>query len=165
MVVDVRDDPAASSSSTRSAHDGGGSIDSRETRSWSSYVARMPRRSRAVATLLTRCENFVVFCLCIVFRRAPLNGGLPTARTGDLRLLPDRDSQLRRQALAAELGSPARSLFGLDELRDRGYSVSHNLERTRSRSRVRARAAGGAMKRTVERAGGYGETSRPSSRR
>ncbi len=67
-----------------------------------------------------------------------------------------RDSQLRRRALAAELGSAARySLFGLYELRDRGYSVNHNLERS-GPTPGWARAAGGAMKRAVERGGGYG---------
>jgi glycosyltransferase involved in cell wall biosynthesis len=67
-----------------------------------------------------------------------------------------RDSQPRRRALAAPPGSAERySLFGLDELRDHGLSVRHNLERS-GRIPGWARSAGGATKWAVERAGGYG---------
>jgi glycosyltransferase involved in cell wall biosynthesis len=66
-----------------------------------------------------------------------------------------RDSLQRRRALEATLGSPERYLlFGLDELRTRGYEARHNLERPVPPQW--ARLLGGAAKRAVERAGGYG---------
>jgi glycosyltransferase involved in cell wall biosynthesis len=66
-----------------------------------------------------------------------------------------RDSPQRRRALEADLGSPERYLlFGLDELRARGYEVRHNLERPAPP--WRARVLGRFAKRAVERAGGYG---------
>jgi glycosyltransferase involved in cell wall biosynthesis len=54
-----------------------------------------------------------------------------------------------------EPGSPARySLYGMDQLADRGFAVRHNLERPRpSRG---ARTVGAALKRGLEAAGGYG---------
>ena len=40
-----------------------------------------------------------------------------------------RDSPHRRAALGLEPGSPARySLYGLDQLVERGYAVRHNLD-------------------------------------
>ena len=66
-----------------------------------------------------------------------------------------RDAPPRRAALELEPGSPARySLYGMDQLADRGFAVRHNLERSRP-SRA-ARAAGGVLKRGLEAAGGYG---------
>jgi glycosyltransferase involved in cell wall biosynthesis len=66
-----------------------------------------------------------------------------------------RDSPQRRAALAAAPGSAERYLlFGLDELRARGYSVRHGLERDRGPRW--ASVTGGAAKRGLERAGGYG---------
>jgi glycosyltransferase involved in cell wall biosynthesis len=66
-----------------------------------------------------------------------------------------RDSPHRRAALGLEPGSPARySLYGLDQLVERGYAVRHNLERPDS-SRG-ARTAGEALKRGLEATGGYG---------
>ena len=66
-----------------------------------------------------------------------------------------RDSPQRRRALRAEPGAPARyMLFGLDELRSRGHDVEHNLERDAPPRW--ARVAGGAVKRGLERSGGYG---------
>lgn len=66
-----------------------------------------------------------------------------------------RDSTQRRRALAAPPGSAERYvLFGLDQLRDRGLSARHNLERPGAPGW--ARLAGGAMKRALETAGGYG---------
>lgn len=66
-----------------------------------------------------------------------------------------RDSPQRRAALALEPGSAARySLYGMDELAERGWGVRHNLEcAAPGRSAV---VAGAAMKRGVEAAGGYG---------
>jgi len=66
-----------------------------------------------------------------------------------------RDAPLRRAALDLELGSAARySLYGMDQLADRGFAVRHNLERSEP-SRA-ARTAGAALKRGLEAAGGYG---------
>jgi len=66
-----------------------------------------------------------------------------------------RDSPERRGALASPAGSPERYLlFGLDELRERGVDVAHNLE---GGGPARwARLLGGAAKWVLERAGGYG---------
>jgi glycosyltransferase involved in cell wall biosynthesis len=67
-----------------------------------------------------------------------------------------REAPPRRRALAAKPGSPERyQLFGLDELRARGHKARHNLERAPTPP-LWARAAGGAMKRALELAGGYG---------
>lgn len=67
-----------------------------------------------------------------------------------------RDSPQRRLALAAEPGSGERyALYGLDELAASGISTRHNLERGGSPPSW-ARAAGGAAKRALEGAGGYG---------
>jgi glycosyltransferase involved in cell wall biosynthesis len=67
-----------------------------------------------------------------------------------------RDSPQRRRALAAPPGSPERYLlFGLDELRDRGWAARHDLERA-GRPPAWARASGAALKVGLERAGGYG---------
>ena len=66
-----------------------------------------------------------------------------------------RDAPPRRVALELEPGSAARySLYGMDQLGDRGFAVRHNLERSRP-PRV-ARTAGVVLKRGVEGAGGYG---------
>ena len=66
-----------------------------------------------------------------------------------------RDAPHRRAALELEPGSPARySLYGMDQLAERGYSVSHNLERPRPAGW--ARLTGAALKRGLEGAGGYG---------
>jgi glycosyltransferase involved in cell wall biosynthesis len=65
-----------------------------------------------------------------------------------------RDAPHRRAALGLEPGSAARySLYGMDQLAERGYVVRHNLERT---SPPLARTAGAALKRALEAAGGYG---------
>jgi glycosyltransferase involved in cell wall biosynthesis len=67
-----------------------------------------------------------------------------------------RDSAQRRRALAAQPGAAERYvLFGLDQLRERGWSTRHNLERSEPPP-AWARAAGGAVKRGLEAAGGYG---------
>jgi glycosyltransferase involved in cell wall biosynthesis len=67
-----------------------------------------------------------------------------------------RDSPQRRAALRAPVGAPERyALFGLDELRAGGVAVRHNLERPGPPPGW-ARASGGALKRALERAGGYG---------
>jgi glycosyltransferase involved in cell wall biosynthesis len=67
-----------------------------------------------------------------------------------------RDSPERRSALAAKPGSAERyRLFGLDQLASRGFSARHNLERLKAPP-LWARLAGGAMKRALEAAGGYG---------
>jgi glycosyltransferase involved in cell wall biosynthesis len=67
-----------------------------------------------------------------------------------------RDSIVRRRALESRPGSAERyALFGLDELTARGFVVGHNLER-KGRPPRWAAAAGGALKRVLERAGGYG---------
>jgi glycosyltransferase involved in cell wall biosynthesis len=66
-----------------------------------------------------------------------------------------RDSPQRRHALGAEPGSAERyALFGLDELKGRGWTVRHNLER--EAPPAWARISGGAVKGALERAGGYG---------
>ncbi len=66
-----------------------------------------------------------------------------------------RDSPQRRHALRAEPGAPERYLlFGLDELRSRGHDVHHDLERDAPPRW--ARVVGAAVKRGLERAGGYG---------
>jgi glycosyltransferase involved in cell wall biosynthesis len=64
-----------------------------------------------------------------------------------------RDSALRREALASEPGTAVRyCLFGLDELRDAGLDVGHNLEH--GPPGVSARAAGGVLRRAVGALGG-----------
>ena len=66
-----------------------------------------------------------------------------------------RDSPQRRAALALEPGAAARyALYGMDDLAARGHVVRHNLERPASATW--ARVAGGAWKRGLEAAGGYG---------
>ena len=66
-----------------------------------------------------------------------------------------RDSPERRRALAAAPGAAERyRLYGLDELRERGHDVRHNLER--GSSPAWARVSGGLAKSGLERAGGYG---------
>jgi glycosyltransferase involved in cell wall biosynthesis len=66
-----------------------------------------------------------------------------------------RDSPQRRRALRASPEAPERYLlYGLDELRERGYDVRHNLELTAPP--WWARMLGQSVKRGVERAGGYG---------
>jgi glycosyltransferase involved in cell wall biosynthesis len=67
-----------------------------------------------------------------------------------------RDSPQRRSALEAGPGSAERYvLYGLDQIRARGATVHHNLER-RGSSPEWARRVGGTMKWSLERAGGYG---------
>jgi glycosyltransferase involved in cell wall biosynthesis len=67
-----------------------------------------------------------------------------------------RDSPQRRRALASEPGAAERYvLFGLDQLRERGWSVRHNLERP-GPPPFWARAPGRMLKRVVEVTGGYG---------
>jgi glycosyltransferase involved in cell wall biosynthesis len=102
-----------------------------------------------------RAEN-VVRCLCM----GPLEpvGGesptLPTATVTSVFYL-FRDAPQRRAALELAPGSAARyALFGMDQLVDRGYAVRHNLER--EGPSPAARLAGGALKRGLEGAGGYG---------
>jgi glycosyltransferase involved in cell wall biosynthesis len=66
-----------------------------------------------------------------------------------------REAPHRRAALKLEPGSAARySLYGMDQLAERGYGVEHNLER--AGPSLWARAIGATIKRAVERAGGYG---------
>jgi glycosyltransferase involved in cell wall biosynthesis len=66
-----------------------------------------------------------------------------------------RDAPHRRAALELEPGSAARySLFGMDQLADRGFAVRHNLER--STPSGWARVTGAVLKRGLEGAGGYG---------
>jgi glycosyltransferase involved in cell wall biosynthesis len=66
-----------------------------------------------------------------------------------------RDSAQRRRALLANPGAPERYLlFGLDELRGRGYDVRHNLEQ--AAPPTWARVTGDTVRRALERAGGYG---------
>jgi glycosyltransferase involved in cell wall biosynthesis len=67
-----------------------------------------------------------------------------------------RDSPQRRRALAAEPGAAERYvLFGLDQLRERGFRARHNLERAETPP-AWARLVGGVTKRGLETAGGYG---------
>ena len=67
-----------------------------------------------------------------------------------------RDSPERRAALASPPGAPERYLlYGSDQLAEHGWGISHNLERP-GRPPAWARAAGGAMKASLEWAGGYG---------
>jgi glycosyltransferase involved in cell wall biosynthesis len=67
-----------------------------------------------------------------------------------------RDAPARRRALAAPPGSAERyQLFGLDQLAARGLATRHNLERVKPPPRW-ALLLGGAAKRVLERAGGYG---------
>jgi glycosyltransferase involved in cell wall biosynthesis len=67
-----------------------------------------------------------------------------------------RDSPARRRALASAPGSAERYvLFGLDELRERGWAARHNLERAGAPPGW-ARVGGRALKRVLEAAGGYG---------
>lgn len=67
-----------------------------------------------------------------------------------------RDSPQRRAALAAPRGAAERYLlFGLDQLAERGWETSHDLERPGAPP-VWARAAGAVCKFVLERAGGYG---------
>jgi glycosyltransferase involved in cell wall biosynthesis len=66
-----------------------------------------------------------------------------------------RDAPHRRAALELAPGAPARySLYGVDELVERGNAVRHNLERP-APSRA-ARTGGAVLKRGLESAGGYG---------
>ena len=79
---------------------------------------------------------------------------LPTGTVGSL-FISFRDSPQRRRALRAEQGAGERyALFGLDQLRDRGWTVRHNLERARPPGLARASSA--MVKGALERAGGYG---------
>ena len=67
-----------------------------------------------------------------------------------------RDSPQRRAALAAPIGAAERyGLYGLDELVERGWAASHNLERAGDPPRW-ARLAGRAARTALDRAGGYG---------
>ena len=67
-----------------------------------------------------------------------------------------RDAPARRRALQAAPGAAERYvLYGLDQLRERGFTVRHNLEHTGRPPRW-ATLGGGALKVALERAGGYG---------
>jgi glycosyltransferase involved in cell wall biosynthesis len=67
-----------------------------------------------------------------------------------------RDSPQRRRALAARPDSAERySLFGLDQLAERGWTTGHNLKRS-GLPPAWARFVGAALKRPLEAAGGYG---------
>jgi glycosyltransferase involved in cell wall biosynthesis len=108
-----------------------------------------------VNTLFTRCENFV-FCLCIVSGALQWAVAYLTAGTMPSVFVTFRDSPQRRRALVSEPGAAERYvLFGLDQLRERGWGVRHNLERPGPPT-LWARVAGGALKRVLEAAGGYG---------
>jgi glycosyltransferase involved in cell wall biosynthesis len=66
-----------------------------------------------------------------------------------------RDAPQRRAALGLPAGSPGRyALYGLDQLVARGHTVRHNLEGPAPAAW--ARLFGAALKRPLERAGGYG---------
>jgi glycosyltransferase involved in cell wall biosynthesis len=66
-----------------------------------------------------------------------------------------RDSALRRAALRAPVGDPARySLYGLDELRTAGFDARHNLEAGLEPG-AGARTKGRVLDRTVRLLGGY----------
>lgn len=66
-----------------------------------------------------------------------------------------RDSPLRRDALAAPPGDPARySLYGLDELARSGLTLRHDLE-PEFEPDARARASAAALDRLVRLGGGY----------
>ena len=66
-----------------------------------------------------------------------------------------RDSPLRRAALAAAAGSAERySLFGADELVERGFSVRHSLEPSLP-ARARHGRADVVLRRSVRAVGGY----------
>jgi glycosyltransferase involved in cell wall biosynthesis len=107
-----------------------------------------------VKTLLTRRENFV-FCLCIVVRRAREPVAYLTAAAMASVFVYFRDSAPRRRALMAAPGAAERyQLFGLDQLRERGFATRHNLQR--ETPPAWARGAGSAAKRALEAAGGYG---------
>jgi glycosyltransferase involved in cell wall biosynthesis len=113
-----------------------------------------------VNTLLKRLEN-VVFCLCIVPPAAPGGARLGpvaylTAATVRSVFFTFRDSAQRRRAFAAAPGAAERyQLFGLDQLVAHGVATRHNLERA-GRPPLWARLVGGALKRILEAAGGYG---------
>jgi glycosyltransferase involved in cell wall biosynthesis len=67
-----------------------------------------------------------------------------------------RDAPQRRAALATEPGSGERyALYGLDQLPESDISTRHNLER-HGPPPAWARVGGGAIKRVLEHAGGYG---------
>jgi glycosyltransferase involved in cell wall biosynthesis len=67
-----------------------------------------------------------------------------------------RDAPERRAALREPRGAPERyRLFGLDELRERGAEVRHNLE-SPGPPPAWARGAGNLLNRVLYRAGGYG---------
>ena len=107
--------------------------------SCSSYVATTPRRSRALATRLTRAAKRVrLRCIGrkpyrqrrLVFTVTRWSVyGVPVA----LKIFyAYRDAPERRAALAAARGAPERyRLFGRDELEERGATIRHNLERSR----------------------------------
>jgi glycosyltransferase involved in cell wall biosynthesis len=66
-----------------------------------------------------------------------------------------RDSPLRRRALGLPPGAGERySLYGLDQVAESGFQVSHNLEPSRSPG-VGAGAVGSVLDRAVRAAGGY----------
>ncbi len=113
------------------------------------------RLARCVNTLFTRRENFV-FCLCIVSGAPERPVAYLTAGSMPGVFVTFRDSPQRRRALASEPRAAERYvLFGLDQLRERNWGVRHNLERT-GPPPLWARAAGRALKRVLEAAGGYG---------
>ena len=113
------------------------------------------RFARCVNTRFTRCENFVL-CLCIVSEALADPVAYLTAGTVPGVFFTFRDSPARRRALAAAPRSAERyQLFGLDQLASRGLVTRHNLEHSKPPP-LWARLAGGALKRGLEAAGGYG---------
>jgi glycosyltransferase involved in cell wall biosynthesis len=66
-----------------------------------------------------------------------------------------RDASDRRRALATQGALDRYRLFGLDELRARGWEVRHSLERT-GPPPLWARALGAVANRTLRLLGGYG---------
>ena len=142
-------------------------------RSCSSYVARMPWRSTAFATRSARCVNTrfmraesFVRCLCMVLSAVGRESPTLPAATGDLRLLPlPRCAAAARGARSSSRARPARySLYGMDQLADRGFAVRHNLERSRA-ARVRRGRPGACSSAASRRQAATAATSRRSSRR
>ena len=131
------------------------------TRSCSSYVARMPRRSSAVATWLTRAAN-LVFVLCTaaaVTLRACRSVSVPRVEAEGLRR-SIRDSPLRRAALCAAARRPrAVQPLRARRARARGFEVAPQ-PRARLGAALGARGRAGRTRPGARLRGGYGATSR-----